>query len=284
MSAIQWTQETWNPIIGCTIASGGCKNCYAARDAARKALNPKMTQYQGLAAFGKNESAAWSGEIRQNSDKQIYKPLTVRAPTLYFVASMGDVFHPQVTLDTQRIIFDIIQKTPRHTYQILTKRPQNILPVMNKLGLDTMPDNVWLGTSIESQDDIDVETKEPVISRIGYLQRIPAKMRFISIEPMISQIRLSPDKLYGINWVIIGGESSVNSRARVFNLDAAEQLIKDIDNAAAIQNRKIAVFYKQMGVVNSINGLPIKITRKWTKDDLPPSDWPKWAIRREMPV
>lgn len=284
MSKIQWTQETWNPIIGCDIASSGCAGCYAARDAARKALNPRMPAYSGIAEFRKNSSATWTGIVRENSETQVMKPLKTKKPTTFFLASMGDVFHEEVSPCSHRKIFEVIHNTPHHTYQILTKRPQNIPSVMQKLGIDRMPQNVWLGVSVESQHDIDVETKQPVITRIDHLQKIPTDLRFLSIEPLIGPLRLSPNQLEGISWVIIGGESGPKERVRPFDLDAAKLLIDDIDAAEKAQNRFIPIFVKQMGKLVRQNGKLIEMTFKWGRDDLPPSDWPEWAIRRTIPM
>lgn len=283
MSKIQWTEESWNPVIGCEIASSGCSLCYAARDAARKSMNPRMPAYSGIAEFRKNSSAVWTGIVRENSETQILKPLKNNKPTTYFLASMSDVFHEQASPCSLRKIFDVIEKTPHHTFQVLTKRPQNILPAMEQIGIRSMPKNVWLGTSIESENDIDVATKQPVISRIDHLQRVPAHLRFLSIEPLIGPLRLSQKQLIGIDWVIIGGESGPKERVRPFDLDAAKLLIDDIDLAAKLQNRAIPIFVKQMGKTVRQNGKLIEMTFKWGRDDLPPHDWPRWAIRREMP-
>jgi protein gp37 len=185
-SKIEWTEQTWNPVTGCTKISPGCKYCYAEVMAKR------------LKAMG-----AQGYENGFNTITLMYErldqPLHRKKPTIYFVNSMSDLFHEAVPFDFIDRIFDTIRGTPQHAYQILTKRAER----MNEyFQTRQVPDNAWLGVSVED--------KKYGIPRIGYLQAIKAKTRFLSIEPLLED--LGRFSLKGIHWVIVGGESGVKAR------------------------------------------------------------------------
>lgn len=186
MTRIEWTNETWNPIAGCTKVSDGCKHCYAETMAKR------------LAAMGQSkykptitEAGRWSGQIVLD-EKALSAPLKRQKPTMYFVNSMSDLFHENVPDDWIFKIFDVMKQTPQHTYQILTKRPERMRNYMvthqqpqdyYNTGWQPLP-NVWLGVSVENQQAAD--------ERIPQLLKTPAAVRFLSCEPLLGPVDLSP--------------------------------------------------------------------------------------------
>lgn len=178
-SGIQWTEQTWNPVTGCTKVSPGCIHCYAETMTKRF----PNTFPNGF-------------KITLHSDR-LQQPLSWRKPRLIFVNSMSDLFHEDIPLDFIQTVFDVIRQTPHHIYQILTKRPERILALSQEL---TWYENIWLGVSVESQ---------AYVHRITKLQEIGAKIKFLSCEPLLGNLRLD---LQGIDWVIVGGESGTGYR------------------------------------------------------------------------
>lgn len=184
-SSIEWTEQTWNPVTGCTKISPGCKYCYAETMARRlKAIGTpgyeegfKLTLHEG----------------------RLEQPLKRRKPTLYFVNSMSDLFHENVPFNFIDKVFEVIAETPQHTYQILTKRAD---VMRNYFVGKSAPDNAWLGVSVE-----DKEYGKP---RIDYLRDIDSKVRFLSVEPLLED--LGSLDLEGVHWVIVGGESGAKAR------------------------------------------------------------------------
>lgn len=210
---IEWTDETWNPIAGCSKVSPGCDNCYAIRDATRLAANPNRkisSVYEGTTADGD-----WTGQINF-VDFRLDQPLRWTRPRRIFVNSMSDLFHPELDYRRIREVFNVMRtcngmvtangrQMPSHTFQVLTKRPQRMadLATNGSLGYDPgdPPGNVWLGTSIESNR---------YAYRAEHLRRTPAAVRFLSLEPLLGPL---PDlDLTGIDWVIVGGESGPGAR------------------------------------------------------------------------
>ena len=204
-SQIEWTDETWNPVTGCTPVSEGCKNCYAARMAKRLA---------GRAGYPKDDPF----RVTRHADKQD-DPLHWRKPRRVFVCSMGDLFHEDVPDAFIYRVLEVILLTPRHTYQMLTKRPGRMAAVLG--GYEAIP-NLWLGVTAENQQTAD--------ERIPLLLQTPAAVRFVSIGPMLGPIDVSPylgqvhaDALGlpykgddpwhdGLDWVICGGETGPGAR------------------------------------------------------------------------
>lgn len=226
-SSIEWTDLTWNPVVGCSIASSGCTNCYAMRMAARlQAMgSPK---YAGLTRKTKR-GAVWTDKVRCD-EPSLEIPYTWRKPRRVFVNSMSDLFHPDVPADFVRRIWEVMRRTPQHQYQILTKRPENMARLLTEIALQPLP-NVWLGTSVEGPK---------VIDRIDALRTVPAHLRFISFEPLIGAL---PDlDLHDIHWAIVGGESGPRSRPM------REEWVEDILDACLDQG--VAFFFKQWGGVN----------------------------------
>ncbi len=185
-SKIEWTEQTWNPVTGCTKISPGCKYCYAEVMAKR------------LQAMG---APGYENGFRQITlmHERLEQPIARKKPTIYFVNSMSDLFHEDVPFEFIDKVFNTIRLTPQHAYQILTKRAER----MNEyFQARLVPDNAWLGVSVED--------KRYGLARIPYLQAINAKTRFLSIEPLLED--LGRFSLRGIHWVIVGGESGTKAR------------------------------------------------------------------------
>jgi protein gp37 len=185
MSKIEWTEQTWNPVTGCTKVSPGCKHCYAETMSKRlKAMDaPGYENGFGLSLI----------------PERLSQPLRRRKPTMYFVNSMSDLFHEGVPFEFIDDVMAIIEQTPWHTYQILSKRSGRM---REYFGARPVPDNAWLGVSVED--------KKYGKARIPDLQAIKAKTRFLSIEPLLEDLgKIRPA---GIHWVIVGGESGAGAR------------------------------------------------------------------------
>lgn len=210
-SSIEWTDATWNPVTGCTKVSQGCKFCYAERFAIR------------LQAMG---NPRYDNGFRVTLHHDLVDlPLRWRKPRKIFVASMSDLFHDDVPFEFIHAVFQTIVVTPQHIYQVLTKRVHRAAELVPRL---PWPPNLWIGTSVESEE---------VVGRIEYLRRIPAKVRFLSLEPLLGPLPNLP--LEGINWVIVGGESGPGARP----LDP--DWVRDIRDQCL--RRRIPFFFKQWG-------------------------------------
>lgn len=221
-TSIEWTDATWNPVAGCTVISPGCTNCYAMRMAARlDAMG--MDKYRGLTRKS-GKRAVWTGKIRLDPPA-LNAPTTWRKPRRIFVNSMSDLFHDRVPATFVRKVWSVMERTPRHTYQILTKRPDRMAEITRSL---PVLDNVWLGTSVENTD---------YLHRIDELRRVKAAVRFISFEPLLGSVG-SAD-LADIHWVIVGGESGPRARTM------AKEWVDEIE--ALCREGQVAFFFKQWG-------------------------------------
>jgi protein gp37 len=247
MSTIEWTDETWNPTVGCSKVSPGCDGCYAI-NVAHRGLTPA---HQGLTIKRPGERPDWTGEVRQVPDR-LHSPLLWRKPRRIFVDSMSDLFHPEVPVEYIEEVLAVAAASPRHTYQILTKRPQRMREVLDapmrggmvagaaqQRGLTHMLEripmsewwplrNVWLGTSIES---------DRYAFRADHLRATPAAVRFLSLEPLLGP--LPSLDLTGIDWVIIGGESGPGARPM------HPEWVRDIRDRCV--EAGVAFFFKQWG-------------------------------------
>ena len=197
-SAIEWTDATWNPVTGCTKVSPGCAHCYAETFAERFRGTPGHPYEQGF------DLKLWPARL--------YLPLSWKTPRRIFVNSMSDLFHEDVPEEFIRKVFEVMTRCPHHIFQVLTKRVERMKTwtLMNFSSTDSKaterplwPGHVWLGVSVENQD---------YEWRIEYLQATPAKLRFLSIEPLLGPVRLNASRLQGIHWVIVGGESGPRAR------------------------------------------------------------------------
>lgn len=223
---IEWTDATWNPLRGCCRVSEGCRNCYAETVANR--FKGPGQPYEGLIASG----GQWNGQIKLIPEK-LEEPLRWTKPRKVFVNSMSDLFHENVPDEFIDQVFAVMAQCPQHIFQVLTKRPKRMLNYFMRCGLvgasNDLADlttgnwplpNVWLGVSVEDQ--------ETANERIPYLQKCPAAVRWLSIEPLIDSIdffecsnhwyqnnytpwRNAPI-LADIDWVVVGGESGPHAR------------------------------------------------------------------------
>lgn len=244
MSKIEWTGETWNPIIGCDKVSAGCKNCYAIQTAWIRQHNPKMKEkYAGVVEKTENGKLNWTGKINMH-EPSLLKPLHNKKPTVYFVNSMSDLFHESIPFIFINAVFSVMSDVDRHTYQVLTKRPARMVEFFKwkqeEFGIPWQPSgNVWLGVSVEDQKAAD--------ERIPLLLQVPAAVRFLSCEPLLAPVDFKkhnlPHKIRtyqnAIHWVIAGGESGPG--ARPMHPDWARN-IRDQCKAA-----KVSFFFKQWG-------------------------------------
>lgn len=196
-TSIEWTDATWNPVAGCRIITPGCTNCYAMRMAARlDAMG--VPKYAGLTRKSGGRYV-WTGKIRLD-EASLDAPLAWRKPRKIFVNSMSDLFHDDVPADFVGRVWSVMERTPQHTYQILTKRPERMREVLESLKVAVLP-NVWLGTSVEDS---------AVLARLDDLRQVPAAVRFVSFEPLIGSVANAD--LTNIHWAIVGGESGPRSR------------------------------------------------------------------------
>jgi protein gp37 len=217
-SSIEWTQATWNPTTGCDKVSAGCDNCYALTLAKRlKAMGAEKYQNDG----DPRTSGPGFG-ITVHSDA-LDLPYTWRTPRLVFVNSMSDLFHARVPLAFIRQVLQVMQDTPQHTYQVLTKRSRRLLHLEVE-----WPPNLWMGVSVENAR---------VLARVDDLRRVPAAVWFLSCEPLLGP--LTGINLTGIHWVIAGGESGPRARP----LDPS--WVADLRDLC--QGTAVPFFFKQWG-------------------------------------
>ena len=313
VSSIQWTDRTWNPVVGCTKVSQGCKNCYA------KTLHDARHTAYLRGHLQTIPQYAHPFETVQTIPARIADPLRWRGPSRVFVNSMSDLFHEDVPFEFVRLVFAVAAVAPQHTFQILTKRPARMREFFTWLEahphrwhpLDQMhqaanthfcavdttvsradarawdraphysPErvgwplpNVWLGVSVEHQAAAD--------ERIPLLAETPAAVRFLSMEPLLEPVELSPwlsdPSSSPVDWVIIGGESG--TKARVFDLDWARRIL------VRCQWHGVPVFVKQLGrcPVAYENGVAV-----WPEAELrdrhggDPAEWPEDLRVREFP-
>lgn len=178
-TGIEWTDKTWNPTTGCNKVSPGCKFCYAEAITKRFHTNfPNGFRFT-LHPERLNEPRKW------------------RKPSRVFVNSMSDLFHEDMPVDFLQEVFAVMNDCPKHVFQILTKRHERMLELAPQL---PWGDNIWMGVSVENQR---------YVHRVDYLRQVPAKVRFLSCEPLLGALELN---LTGIHWVITGGESGHKAR------------------------------------------------------------------------
>ena len=232
-SAIEWTDATWNPVTGCTKVSPGCAHCYAETITLRfKRGGPFLP--------GKTT-------IKLHPDR-LAGPSKWRAPRRVFVNSMSDLFHEEVPFEFIKQVFQVMEENERHIYQILTKRPERMLEYVAWTKYERWPEQVWAGVSVENQYWAD--------RRIPILVQIPAKVRFLSVEPLLKQVELRP-YLKGIQWVIVGGESG--PRARPMHPDWALRVRDDCLRVG------VPFFFKQWGGRTSKSGGRLLLGREWSE-------------------
>ena len=296
MSGIEWTDETWNPTLGCSRVSAGCEHCYAERFAHR-GLSPS---HHGL-TVDSGKGPRWTGEVRLLPER-LDQPLRWRKPRRIFVDSMSDLFHESVPDEFIDRVFAVMALCPQHTFQVLTKRPERMRDYLknhvaggrhiwtaaqriempggrHKAETSWPLPNVWLGASIENQETAD--------ERIPHLLATPAAVRFVSAEPLLGPVDLDPARMFPtdecfqappkIDLVIVGGESGPG--ARPCNVEWIRSIVQECKAAGT------ACFVKQLGAkpegsFDSIDGRGRLLkSRKGADMD----EWPEDLRVREMP-
>jgi protein gp37 len=226
-SSIEWTESTWNPVTGCTKIGPGCKHCYAERMAMR------------LQAMGQpNYERGFKVSLQEH---MLELPLAWRKPQTVFVNSMSDLFHKEVPDAFIRRVFDVMGRASWHTFQVLTKRAERLQGLGRNL---EWPDNVWAGVSVETRR---------YLERIHCLRKVPARVRFISFEPLLEH--LGEIDLTAIDWVIVGGESGPGARPmeQSWVVEIREQCLE----------AGVPFFFKQWGGVNKKKAGRLLDGRTW---------------------
>jgi protein gp37 len=228
-SSIEWTESTWNPATGCTKISLGCQNCYAERLAVRlKAMGVKSYE---------------KGFELSIHERMLGLPLTWKKPRMVFVNSMSDLFHQEVPEEFIRRVYQVIEQAPQHCFQMLTKRSKRLASLSPNL---TWPDNLWMGVSVETAR---------YQYRIDQLRETGAKVKFLSLEPLLGPIpNMNLDQ---IDWVIVGGESGPGARP----IDAT--WVRDIRDQCL--NAEVPFFFKQWGGFNKKKNGRVLDGKTWSQ-------------------
>ncbi len=213
-SKIEWTESTWNPVTGCKKISPGCKNCYAERLSKR------------LKAMGQ---ANYRNGFKLTLQPQMLElPLRWKRPQTIFVNSMSDLFHTEVPLEYIQQVFDVMNRAHWHRFQVLTKRADRLAEIEAELSWSA---NIWMGVSVESQK---------YVHRIDDLRKTNAKVKFLSLEPLLGPLRSL--NLESIDWAIVGGESGYGFRP------IKEEWVLEIRKQC--QDSDVPFFFKQWGGFN----------------------------------
>lgn len=213
-SRIEWTELTWNPTTGCSKISQGCKFCYAE-------VMTKRLQAMGL------EKYQDGFKVRVHPE-ELLRPYEWKTSKVVFVNSMSDLFHEDIPLEYIKMVFGVMNDCRQHQFQVLTKRAERLAEFSTEL---RWTENIWMGVSVENQK---------VVERIKYLKKALAKIKFLSLEPLIGPL---PNlDLTGINWVIVGGESGRRPRPM------KPEWVKDIREQC--EQAGVAFFFKQWGGTN----------------------------------
>jgi len=233
-SAIEWTNSTWNPVVGCSKVSAGCANCYAERMAKRLAAMARSARARGRNpgrtanyVHVVDRHGHWNGRLHLDH-AALGDPLGWKTPRMIFVNSMSDLFHEDVPLAFIRAVFDVMNHCPQHTFQVLTKRPHVAAACSSDL---QWTPNIWMGTTVENAT---------VTHRIRDLRVTGAAIKFLSLEPLLGPISRLP--LRRIDWVIVGGESGPGAREM-----RAEWVRRIRDRCVSVG---VPFFFKQWGGVN----------------------------------
>jgi protein gp37 len=295
-TSIEWTRDdqgnpghTWNPVLGCSKISPGCKNCYAINHVHRMAHNPNPTikaANEGLTII-EGGHPNWTGKVRLIPER-LDVPLKKRKPTRYFVNSLSDLFHESLPEESIDLVFAAMANAHWHTYQVLTKRAARMLQYFSErnshlemtrcfrnfrdyadpVGPWPLP-NVHLGVSVESRE---------YLSRIDHLRKAPAAVRFLSLEPLLED--LGQLDLSGIHWVIVGAESGRG--ARRVDLEWVRSIVRQCRDA------EVACFVKQLGkhpydeAIGAFGDGAQEITLSGKGGDM--QEWPGRLRVREFPV
>lgn len=291
MTNIQWTDETWNPTVGCSKISEGCRNCYAIGQAyrnnamgAKLATPGRLAYYEGLTEK-RGARTEWTGLVNFVPEA-LEIPFKWKKPRKIFVNSMSDLFHESIPFEVIDQVFAVMALTPHHTYQVLTKRPDRMLEYLTNASVekrifkiacgiaDDSPalksvhhnwplPNVWLGVTVENQRAAD--------ERIPLLLQTPAALRFLSCEPLLGEVNFSGDMP---DWVIVGGESGAGVRCTQIN--CIDSIVRQCQKA------KVPVFVKQLGAKPVVG-----VGDLWPTSDRKGaivSEWPKHLQFQEFPA
>jgi protein gp37 len=212
-TTIEWTEVTWNPVTGCSKVSPGCLNCYAERMAKRLQAMGQRNYRDGFAV--------------RTHDHMLKLPIKWSKPRMVFVNSMGDLFHEKVPVTFIQRVFEVMDRTPHHIYQLLTKRADRLAEVAP---LVPWSKNIWMGVTVEDNCHL---------NRVKRLRNVPSTVKFLSIEPLLGPL---PDlDLEGVDWVIVGGESGPGARPML------KEWVTNIRDACIGQT--VPFFFKQWGGV-----------------------------------
>jgi protein gp37 len=246
-SSIEWTESTWNPVTGCTKISPGCKHCYAERMAKR------------LHAMGQpNYRHGFQVSLHEH---MLELPLGWKKPQRIFVNSMSDLFHDKIPEAYIQRVFDVMRRAPQHTFQVLTKRAERLESLGRSI---EWPANVWMGVSVETPE---------YRYRLDHLRRTPARVRFVSFEPLLGALGVVD--LAGIHWAIVGGESG--PKARPMN----EAWVTELRDQCLVA--RVAFFFKQWGGTNKKKAGRLLDGRTW--DEMPRVDSPIGSRQvRRLPI
>ncbi len=264
-TSIEWTDETWNPVTGCTKVSAGCQHCYAE-------------------TFAHRQMGPWKGRAFEDvrcHEERLDAPLHWRNPRRVFVNSMSDLFHPDVPDAFIDRVFAVMAQCPEHTFQVLTKRPERMRVFVSRWDpqdLAPLPlPNVWLGVSAEGQATLD--------TRWHHLRVTPAAIRFLSLEPLLEPVDfqtmyeyLDTETLVLPDWVVVGGESGPT--ARPCDVAWIRSIIRQCRAAG------VPCFTKQLGARPTgwwSNALGPRIGRVKHPKGGDPAEWPEDLRVREMP-
>ncbi len=230
-SSIEWTDSTWNPVTGCSKISPGCYNCYAERFAKRLKL-------MGQESYRNGFNLTLHPHLLET-------PLKIKKPSIIFVNSMSDLFHPEVPLEYIKQVFKTMKVASWHIFQVLTKRSDRLRDLSDQLN---WPQNVWMGVSVENND---------YASRLNDLKETSAKIKFVSFEPLISSCNKADIK--GIDWAIVGGESGPG--ARLMESDWVTEIL------SICQEESVPFFFKQWGGTNKKKSGRLLNGKTW--DEMP---------------
>lgn len=233
-SGIEWTEATWNPATGCSRISAGCRHCYAERMS-------KRLQGMGVAKYANGFRLTLHEDL-------LDLPLRWSTPQMVFVNSMSDLFHEEMPEGFIERVFVSMRRAWWHTFQVLTKRSQRLVELDSRID---WPANVWMGVSIQS---------EPYLQRLAHLKASRAKVKFLSLEPLLGP--LPQLDLNGIDWVIVGGESGPGARP------LAEEWVRAVRDMCEAQ--RVAFFFKQWGGQRKKEAGRLLDGRTW-------EEWPRGA-------
>lgn len=246
VTKIHWTEETLNFVTGCTPISDGCSRCFA------------RTMTRRLQAMGQKKYQAGFNRVVCHSEEELFtQPKRWKKPKSIFINSMSDTFHRDVPFEFIDKIYKAMFEAPQHIYQLLTKRPEQMLEYLKGAPFD-IPPNIWHGVTVEHPAEL---------WRIDWLKNCRCAGKFVSFEPLLDLI--AGDDLLGVDWVIVGGESGPG--ARIMSPVWAESVVYDA------RRHGCKVFVKQFGTVWA------KENDSKTRKGDDPSEWPEWARRRELP-